>query len=57
MTELNMWTICITYVPTKEQTANIYTKRFPRPNFDDFSGMFDIINIYDPTQGVLKSKL
>ena len=41
--------ILMTYVPTKEQVADIFTKGLPRQQFEDFNGKFDMINIYDPT--------
>ena len=42
-------TICMTYVPTKEQTTDIFTKGLARQSFDDFICKLDMINIYDPT--------
>ena len=46
----------MTYVPTQDQTANIFTKGLARQKFDDFLNKLDMINIYDPTWGgVLKS--
>ncbi|CAL5381095.1 unnamed protein product [Camellia sinensis] len=42
-------TICMTYVPTKEQIADTFTKGLSRQLFEDFIGKLDMINIYDPT--------
>ena len=42
-------TICMTYVPTKEQIADTFTKGLPQQLFEDFIGKLDMINIYDPT--------
>ena len=41
--------ICMTYVPTQDQTAYIFTKGLIRQKFDDFLNKLDMINIYDPT--------
>ena len=41
--------ICMTYVLTKDQTADIFTKRLPRQTFTDFISKLDMIDIYDPT--------
>lgn len=41
--------ICMTYVPTTEQTVDIFTKGLPRQNFNDFIYKLDMINIYNPT--------
>ena len=46
----------MTYVPTKERFADIFTKGLPRPQFKNFNGKLDMINIYNPTsEGVWKS--
>lgn len=37
----------MTYILTKEQTANIFTKELPQNNFDDFIKL-DMVNIYYP---------
>ncbi|XP_057959488.1 uncharacterized mitochondrial protein AtMg00810-like [Malania oleifera] len=42
-------TIYLTYVPTKEQTADIFIKGLAHQSFDDFICKLDMINIYDPT--------
>lgn len=42
-------TICMTYVPTKEQTADILTKGLSRQDFDALVCKLDMINNYDPT--------
>ena len=48
--------ICMTYIPTREQLADIFTKGLQKSTFEDFIGKLDMINIYDPTWGgVLKS--
>ena len=41
--------ICMTYIPTKEQLADIFTKGLQKSNFEDFICKLDMINIYDPT--------
>jgi len=41
--------ICMSYVPTQEQTADVFTKGLPKQKFDDFIFKLDMINIYDPT--------
>ncbi|RVW17578.1 Retrovirus-related Pol polyprotein from transposon RE1 [Vitis vinifera] len=41
--------ICMTYIPTREQLANIFTKGLQKSSFEDFIGKLDMINIYDPT--------
>ena len=41
--------IYLTYIPTKEQTADIFNKGLPQQIFNDCICKFDMINIYDPT--------
>lgn len=41
--------ICLTYIPTKLQPADILTKGLPRQIFEDCISKLDMINIYDPT--------
>ena len=41
--------ICSTFIPTKEQTADIFTRGLPHQNFNDFIGKLDMINVYDAT--------
>lgn len=41
--------IYTTYVPTKEQTIDIFTKGLLRQSFNDFIGKLNVINIYNPT--------
>ncbi|RVX03687.1 Retrovirus-related Pol polyprotein from transposon RE2 [Vitis vinifera] len=41
--------ICMTYIPTREQLADIFTKGLQKSSFEDFIGKLDMINIYDPT--------
>ncbi|RVW99728.1 Retrovirus-related Pol polyprotein from transposon RE1 [Vitis vinifera] len=41
--------ICMTYIPTREQLADIFTKGLQKLTFEDFIGKLDMINIYDPT--------
>ena len=42
-------TICMTYIPTREQLADIFTKGLQKFSFKDFICKLDMINIYDPT--------
>lgn len=42
-------TICLTHVPTVEQTIDIFTKGLSWQDFDDFICKLEMINIYDPT--------
>ena len=39
----------MTYIPTREQLADIFTKGLQRSSFEDFIYKLDMINIYDPT--------
>ena len=41
--------ICMTYIPTREQLAYIFTKRLQKSSFKDFICKLDMIDIYDPT--------
>ena len=41
--------ICMTYIPTREQLADIFTKGLQKSRFEDFICKLDMINIYDPT--------
>lgn len=42
-------TICMTYVPTTRQTADVFTKGLPQQLFEDLISKLDMINIYNPT--------
>ena len=44
-------TICMTYIPTREQLADIFTKGLQKSSFEDFICKLNMINIYDPTWG------
>ena len=41
-------TICMTYIPTKEQTADVLTKSSNKPNFEDVVNKLGMTNIYIP---------
>ena len=41
--------ICLTYLPTNLQTADVLTKGLLKPVFESCISKLDIINIYDPT--------
>ena len=41
--------ICMIYIPTEEQTADIFTQGLPRQKSEKFGCKLDMINIYDPT--------
>jgi hypothetical protein len=41
--------ICMIYVPTRKQTADVFTKGLQRQTFDECICKLDMINIYDPT--------
>ena len=43
--------ICLIYIPTKMQPADILTKGLSRQTFEDCVSKLDMINIYDPTWG------
>ena len=43
--------ICMTYIPTREQLVDIFTKGLQKSSFEDFICKLDMINIYDPTWG------
>ena len=43
--------ICMTYIPTRDQLADIFTKGLHKSNFEDFICKLDMIHIYDPTWG------
>ena len=45
--------ICMTYIPTREQLADIFTKGLQKSSFEDFLCKLDMINVYDPTWGVV----
>ena len=42
-------TICRTYIPTREQLADMFTKGLQKSRFEDFICKLDMVNIYDPT--------
>ena len=39
---------CMTYIPTKEQTADILTKGLHKPHFEDLVNKLGMTNIYIP---------
>ena len=41
----------MTYIPTREQLTDIFTKELQKSSFEDFICKLDMINIYDPTWG------
>ena len=41
--------ICMTYVPTREQTTDIFTKGLSQQVFDNLTSKLELINIYHPT--------
>lgn len=49
--------ICLAYILTKKQTADIFTKGLSHQNFNDLIGKLDMINIYDPTLGGVSKSL
>ena len=49
--KIEKWTICMTYIPTREQLADIFTKGLQKSSFEDFIYKLNMINIYDPTWG------
>ncbi|RVW16742.1 Retrovirus-related Pol polyprotein from transposon RE1 [Vitis vinifera] len=47
--KIEKMTICMTYIPTREQLADIFTKGLQKSSFKDFICKLNMINIYDPT--------
>ena len=47
--KIDKGTICRTYIPTREQLADMFTKGLQKSRFEDFICKLDMINIYDPT--------
>ncbi|KAK4275277.1 hypothetical protein QN277_018391 [Acacia crassicarpa] len=41
--------ICLSYIPTKLQLADILTKGLPEDIFEGFVCKLDMMSIYDPT--------
>ena len=49
------WSICIPYIPSSQQVADVLTRGLLRPNFDFCVSKSDLIDIYVPTwRGVLE---
>ena len=42
-------TICMTYILTREQLADIFTKGLQKSSLEDFICKLDMINMYDST--------
>ena len=41
--------VCLTYIPTQQQPADVLTKGLSRQIFEECVSKLDMINIYDPT--------
>ncbi|KAK9225654.1 hypothetical protein WN943_010698 [Citrus x changshan-huyou] len=41
--------ICMLFIPSEQQTANVLTKGHFRPKFESFINKLGMINIYAPT--------
>ena len=46
--KIDLGVICMTYVPTKQQVADILTKGLPKQSFEILVDKLRMINIYSP---------
>ncbi|KAL1134375.1 hypothetical protein V6Z11_A12G099300 [Gossypium hirsutum] len=46
--KINKWEVCVSYLPTRQQVADVLTKSLSKKMFKEIMGKLGLINIYTP---------